>query len=407
MRERNALLFRRAVPVGVALILLVTAGLVGYFGIEDLGEALAFTGRFTGALFVVAAAVMAVSVIAVLDHWFWRSYQNSGLVVVAGTGLAFMVNSMLLITMIRDAEQKRYLLLWLVLAVGSAWALYASYRADVVIPSPKRFGIAVMATTVVAVADFGYSQLYEPYEQPTHMIFEASLGDPVYTAESTVISLPVDIKIVNGGKVGVYVLATEYQVLGRKAAVRPDGRERNEWRDDAVADYPISLYTDIEYFDLVRKAKFLPTYGEWLNPGEEVNVAQVVEVPAAASYDTMQLRAFAIIARKDRMGLEGGLWFPADFSWEHPEKFGKEVEFIEYRSRIHENNAIAEFAREPRSIAIRQYVNDAELPAIAVLRKGEEYREMSLAEFDDMVTRYGLISITTGWKEKSLRRPDR
>ncbi|GAA3440845.1 hypothetical protein [Planomonospora venezuelensis] len=397
-------LLRLLVPAGVTLVLLVTAGFAGHFGIEDLGEALAFTGRFTGALFIAASAVMAVSVIAVLDHWFWKSYQHSGPVVLVGTGVAFVVNSMLVITMIRDGEQKRYLFYWLVLAAGSAWALYVSYRTDILIPAPKRFGIAVMATTVVAVTDFGYSQLYEPYEQPTNIVFEASLGDPVYTSESTVVSLSAEIKIVNDGKTGIYVLATEYQVLGRRAVVRPDGRKRDEWRADAAADYPISRYTEIEYFDLVRKSKFLPTYGEWLNPGEEINVTQIVDVPVAASYDTIQLQAFAVISRKDRMNLEGGLWLPVNFSWENPGESGREVDFIEFRSRIHENNSIAELTRHPRSIIVRQYVNDASFPEVAIVREREGYREMSLAESDDMATRYGLINITTGWKEKSLRR---
>ncbi|MFC4059584.1 hypothetical protein ACFOWE_14870 [Planomonospora corallina] len=405
MKEREKPLPRLTVATGVISVLLVTSGFVGYFGIENLGEALAFTGRFTGALFVIASAVTALSAVAAVDHWFRRSYEHSGLIVLTGTGIAFMVNFLLMITIIRDGERSLPTICWTALVAGSAWALYAVHRTGIPIPAPGKFGIAALVTTLVAVGDFGYSQLYEPYEQSTHVVLEADFGTPV--RHPGIISLPVNVKIANNGEVGVYVLANEYQVLGRKAAVHRKERERENWRSDAADGYPVSRYTEIKYFDLVRKAKFMEVFGEWLNPGEEVNVHHLVEVPTAASYDIAQLQAFALISRKDRMSIEGDLWDPVELSWEDPARRGNESDFIEFRDRIHENNSVAEFTRYPRFLLIRQYVNEGVLPEVAVLREGEDHREMSDEEFNDMVTRYGLISITTGWKETSLRAADR
>lgn len=61
----------------IVLILLVTTGCLGFFGVLDVSTALAYTGRFTGVLLIVAAAVVLLGAIAAVDHWYRQSFPYS------------------------------------------------------------------------------------------------------------------------------------------------------------------------------------------------------------------------------------------------------------------------------------------------------------------------------------------
>lgn len=53
----------------ILLVLLPTALLLGWWGIEDLSEALTYTGRITGAILILVSALSLLGAAAVVDHW--------------------------------------------------------------------------------------------------------------------------------------------------------------------------------------------------------------------------------------------------------------------------------------------------------------------------------------------------
>ncbi|MET8947549.1 hypothetical protein ABZX30_29405 [Streptomyces sp. NPDC004542] len=118
-------------------MLLVTSGFLGFFGVEDASEALAYTWRFTGVLLVLASAALLLSAIAAVDHWIRGSFSYSGLVALLGSVMAAAANLMLLIVTLRGGDSTGYLLLWAALTLACGWAAVRIYRTSIVIPAPN------------------------------------------------------------------------------------------------------------------------------------------------------------------------------------------------------------------------------------------------------------------------------
>ena len=62
-------------------------------------------GRFTGAAFVIAATVLIICALAVLDHWFKQTFSFSGAVALIGACVAVAVNAMLFIMVVKDGDE--------------------------------------------------------------------------------------------------------------------------------------------------------------------------------------------------------------------------------------------------------------------------------------------------------------
>lgn len=81
---------------------------------------------------------------------------------------------------------------------------------------------------------------------------------------------------------------------------------------------------------------------------------------------------------------------------------GKNMDYYEYRGRVHENNAIADLTRDPRYIMVWRSVNNIEPMSGVVARAGEEKKGLSAAEFDAQESRYGLARYATEWTDEPL-----
>ncbi|MET8614847.1 hypothetical protein [Streptomyces misionensis] len=397
----------------VLLVLLTTTLVVGWFGREDFVHALTFPGRITGAVLIAVAFTSFVGAAAVVDHWLWRSFPYSGMVALIGAFAALLTNALLVVETARG-DSTAYLALFGALTAGSVWAVFAVWRTAVEIPAPKRVAAALVVSSAIAIANFGYQNLYQPYQRETRPLIGLSLGNPVLSRDRTEFSVPVDITLENHGDVGFYVLGTEFHAMGEKVPLSQKDRLRTQWRADAEKwstsqeVNPLSRREIHQPGELVEARPWMP-YGQWIESSDTFATRVVVQLPIDTPYDQLAFYATASLARKDRLDLEPPLEFKA-YSWSGKDVPGwvreqqkQGLDSIIYRARVHENNAIDERTRDPRYVTVywRFGTHGANVATI-VARNGEEGRIPTAAEERELVSRYGLVDVLRGPIERTL-----
>ncbi|WUD70305.1 hypothetical protein OG937_45810 [Streptomyces sp. NBC_00510] len=404
-----------ATVILILLVLLVTAVLLGRFGIENVGGALTYTGRISGALLIVLSVTTLLGALAVVDHWFRNSFPPAGLVALIATVAACAGNIFLLVTTARDGDSTPYLVLWCLLVVGSAWAALAVYRTLVVIPAPKRVAVAVVVTTAVAVANFGYENLYKPTQREGRPRVDVVVGKPAVTKDRKAFAIPVDITLENRSNVGFYVFGAEFHAMGEVVPLSPKDRLTQQWRADAQqwGEYeqrPLSRREIHQPGDLVA-AQPLVRGGSWIEPGDTVVTQTVVQLPMNTQYDQLAFYASVSLASKDRLRLES--FGQNGFSWkgvklpqwmvDQNKWSSNPVDSVVSRGRVHEGNAIAEHTRDPRYVTVYwQFGKHGAGLKVAVTRDGEEDRELPDEENRDLRNWYGLADVLTGPIERTL-----
>ncbi|MEU5016799.1 hypothetical protein AB0G60_05140 [Streptomyces angustmyceticus] len=397
----------------IVLVLLMTTLLLARFGLEDFVHDLTFAGRLTGAVLLAVSFTTLVGAAAVLDHWIRQSFPYSGLVALIGTFAALLTNAMLLAQTVKDGESAVYPALFGVLTAGSAYAAFVVWRTSVVIPAPKRVAAAVIVSSVIAAANFGYQNLFQPYQRQTQPLITVSMGKPVLSKDRKAFAVPVDITLQNHGEVGFYVLGTEFHAMGKQVPLSPKDRLRRQWRADAEqwrnsSEWnPLSRREMHQPGELVEAKPWMP-YGSWVESNDTYATRMVVQLPMNTPYDQVAFYATASLARKDRLVLQ-----PLDFvayswgrekipGWVKAQQRGG-LDSLLYRARVHENNALDEHTRDPRFITVYwQFGTHGANVSSSITRKGEENRIPNPAENREVASRYGLVDLITGPVERTL-----
>ncbi|MEU2711571.1 hypothetical protein [Streptomyces sp. NPDC007205] len=407
----------------IELVLLGTTVLQARFGLEDFAHALTFPGRVTGAVLLAVSFTTLVGAVAVLDHWVQHRFAYSGLVALIGTFTALLTNTMLLVETLKDGDSTAYQSLFGALTAGSAWAAFAVWRTSVMVPAPKRVAIAVIVPSLIAVANFGYQNLYQPYERETRPVITLSVGKAVLSTDRKAFAVPVDITLQNRGDRSFYVLGSEFHAMAQRVAISPTDRLRQQWRADAdqwskfSEVNPLSRREIHQPGDLLAAQPWMP-YGQWIESSDTFATQLVVELPITTKYEQVTFYATADLARKDRLVLQPPLHYLTK-SWggkEVPEWVRKQQakdngsDFLVYRARVHENNAIDEHTRDPRFVTVYwRFGTHGVTVAASIAREGEEGRIPSPSEQREVTGRYGLIDLITGpyvrnlWDIKSQR----
>ncbi|WP_245171266.1 hypothetical protein [Streptomyces decoyicus] len=398
----------------IVLVLLMTTVLLARFGLDDFAHDLTFAGRLTGAVLLVVSFTTLVGAAAVLDHWIRQSYAYSGLVALIGTFAAFLTNAMLLVQTLKNGDSVAYPALFGALTAGSAGAVFAVWRTSVVIPAPKRVAAALIVSSVIAIANFGYQNLYQPYQRQTRPLITLSMGKPVLSKDRTAFAVPVDITLHNHGDVGFYVLGTEVHAMGKQVPLSPKDRLRQQWRGDAEQWLnssevnPLSRREMHQPGELVEAKPWMPD-GQWVESNDTFATRVVVQLPMDTPYDQVAFYATASLARKDRLVLQPPINFVA-YSWgrekvpgwvKEQQKSG--LDSLIYRARVHENNALDERTRDPRFVTVYwKFGTHGASVQTSIARKGEESRIPSPADVRELVSRYGLVDLYTGPVERTL-----
>ncbi|MEU6811153.1 hypothetical protein ABZ920_19620 [Streptomyces sp. NPDC046831] len=390
-------------------MLLLTSLLLGWFGIGDLGGALTYTGRITGAILVLAAVTTLLGAAAVVDHRFRNSFPYSGLVVLIGTAAALLANGMVLLETFKDGDCTAYRTLWGLLTAGSLWAFWVVLRTGVVIPAPKRVAAAVIVSLALGIANFGYDRLYQPYQHGAKPVVTINVQKPVLRKDRKAFAVPVDLRLENHSDVGFYVLGTEFHAMGERVALSRKDRLREQWRTDAEQQpefqetHPLSRREIHQPGQLVTAHPWMPV-GSWIEASDAFVTRMIVQLPIDTPYDRLAFYATASFARKDRldverMGLNGYTWQGG----KAPRWMPKEVDSVVYRARVHENNMLDEHTRDPRYVTVYwQFGAHGAGLVETITRNGEEDREITGKEARELVSRYGLRRVETGAVERTL-----
>ncbi|KJY46970.1 hypothetical protein VR46_06205 [Streptomyces sp. NRRL S-444] len=392
------------------LILLVTAGYLGRFGIKDLSEALSFMGRVTGAGLLVASAIALLGGAAVMDYWFRESFQYSGPVALAGTVTALLTNSMLLIEILKS-DSTPYKVLSGLLTVGSAWAVFAVWRTSGRIPAPKKVATAFIVSSAIAVSNFGYQNLYQPFQHGARPVIKLAVGKHELSMDGKSFAVPVDITLVNDSDVGFYVMGAEFHAMGQKVQVSAHDRLQQEWRDDAEQWRKLQEKSPLSRREIHHSGELVAAQpwmvpGGWIEASDTFAMRTVVQLPINTQYDQVAFYASASLARKDRLGLDS-VQFDR-YSWSGgkvPQWLKKQKDFdsLIYSGRVHQNNAIDEHTMDPRFVAVYwKFGAQGAFVFSSITRKGEEDREPPDAEIRAVNSRYGLVDVVTGPIQQSL-----
>ncbi|MER6474300.1 hypothetical protein [Streptomyces collinus] len=407
----------RAIVASIVLVLMVTTYYLVWFGLADFMEALAFSGRITGAVLVAVGVGTFLGALAVFDYQFTRCFPNAGLIALIGTVAAFVTNLMLALAVIQDGDSTLYKVLWSLLTAGSAWAAVMVWRTRVEIPTPKRVAAAVVVPSVLALANFGYQHLYQPFQHGARPLITITTGKAMVSQDRKRFAVPVEIKLENHSDVGFYVLGAEFHAMGEKVPLSPKDRLQNQWRADSERHRPFrerSALSRREIHDAGELVKAEPWLdpGDWIEANDSFCMRTVVQLPMNTKYDDLAFYATASFGRKDRLALDH--FNNAGYSW----KKGKAPSWarsagsdtVIFRARVHENNAIDKHTRDHRYMTVYwQFGQHGAGVLPAVTRKGEEGRTGSVAESNEVVSRYGIVDADAGpmeqtlWEIKSLR----
>ncbi|MET8412335.1 hypothetical protein ABZV34_30250 [Streptomyces sp. NPDC005195] len=401
---------------GILLVLLGTIGLLGWFGLGNFAHALTFPGRLTGAVLIAVAFTTLLAACAVLDHWVGHTFQYSGLVALMGVFLALLTDALLMLRTLKNGDLVVFPALLGALAAGAAWALFVVWRTSVTIPAPKRVAAALLVSSILAVANFGYQNLYLPYRREARPLITLSVGKAVLSKDRKAFAVPVDITLKNQADVGFYVLGTEVHAMGERVPLSPKDRLREQWRNDAEQFArslgemnPLSRREIHQPGELVE-AKPWMSLGHWIEPGDAFATRMVMELPLDTRYDQVALYASASLARKDQIVLESPLNFVRT-SWgggyvpkwvKDQQKIG--LDSLLFTARLHENNAIDENTTEPRFVNVYwTFGAHGAILQSSITRKDEDDNsKLSGEEQRELVSRYGLVDLVAGPVERTL-----
>ncbi|WP_232295041.1 hypothetical protein [Parafrankia sp. EUN1f] len=372
----------------------------------DVGGALAYLGRFTGLLMVIASAVIILGALGILDHWNGRHFEISGLLALAGAAVALVANALLLVVTVRDGvESVGYAVLWSLLIGSSGVACYVIYHSGVHIPAPKKIAVAGSLTAAAAIANLGYTQLDQPYHEEPRPTLDTRFGEPAVSADRGRISIPVTIQFENPSNVGLYILGDAFTIWGRRQADRITDNVTSEWRSGAHDEQDQISRLAVVKSDPIEVGRW-GTFGSWVDPKGSTAVTKIVELPFGTPYDQLGISADLATARTDRMSLDWRFGNEPHFSWldSRSSACADGADCVRYRGRIWENNSIAQHTRHPRHLTLWWRFNSTVGADVTtdISRADEVDRVVGPEESERLKRRYGLVIVSSSWNFRSL-----
>ncbi len=395
----------RRVLFGAGLAL--TAVELAMFGVADAGGALTLSGRIGGVVFLIAALAEIAAIIAFRDRLRPRPAKYSSLLILIGVLISLTMNLTLLALQLDSRSYTHLLWVWVVLFPWSCWALWQIHCSGVWSTLPRSQGLAIgaVSTSLLAVANFTYTQIYQPYSSPAVVTATAEFGKAITLKEGSSAVVSLRLRTKNTGKVRVYILGSLYHVAGRKASFSNRYQTLQDWKEDLErGKRELSLCSPGGSYDAVAQGAFIDPVGGALEPGAEIVTERVVQFPADSRYDVIRAAGEVTFMRKDRGTIAG-------FKTLHP--IDSDTTIAERRAaRIYQSTAVLEFTRAPRYVSVEWITGGMEAKsarsalAVDVAPAGPPVFDVSLpseTELYRIKDRYGLGWSFTGYADKSLK----
>ncbi|MEV0410453.1 DUF4126 domain-containing protein [Streptomyces sp. NPDC050448] len=384
--------YRRIVGTLMAAGLLATACMLTVIGMKDAFGALTYSGRVTGIIFLLAAGLEIIAVLAAVDYWHKRRVAHSGMVILIGASVSLAVGLLMLIMLMIDGGRyTNYVPLWVIFTMLSVAALCILVRDRVwkTVPHPGRIAAGAIVSALLAVPNVTYTQIYIPYATSPILNSAAYFGKPSLNKGQTKMYLPVHLSVKNSGQIPVYVVGSIYWVHGWIPVAKRNPASR-----------------------LIHDGEFVRPPGQSLNPGEEFSEDEVIEIhcPCENKYEKVDVQAELYAIRKDRMAIVG------DYarSGENLDKLKEEgkdqdprgpegQQYFRYQTSISNSNEILNATRGRQRITL-WYVKKHEWPYVYVVVEPPGER----VNFDiwdpnrnkKAVDRYGLERVRSSMQQK-------
>jgi hypothetical protein len=223
----------------------------------------------------------------------------------AGIVLSFLVSVAILIVQLRIYEPTMWVAAWATIAAASAVAFCLAVNANLPISiSIKGLLGGLSVAALVPIVGFTYTAFYLPSVAPANLTISATLNKASIDELSHSARIPFTITISNPLKVGVYLLAAYYDVIGRYGAVSQIEPSEFYTNEDyaALSGQTIRRFVGETSSTLLQEGRILPA-GFFIQPGGSYTFGDVAAIPVAASYDEIQVNADLIVMRDDRVTL--------------------------------------------------------------------------------------------------------
>ncbi|GGS92748.1 hypothetical protein [Streptomyces violaceus] len=390
---------RRTTAVFMAAGLTASAIFLIVIGSEDAFGALTFASQVSGFLLFLAGVAQLLAVGAVQDYWGKRTVRYSGLMVLVGVLIALLVHSMLVALWFQEKEFTPWAFNYMPLAVWSLWATWIVVREKAWrdTPHPRQVTAGVLATALIAGANFAYSAAYQPYAMPPQITLVAKFGKPQLDPKEQVIHVPVTFSMQNTGKVPVTILGSMFQVHGRTS--NPESGEKGlvGAREDADWGADSELYASLPKWRLITTG-LITDPGDWFDPGTGQVEEVVVQVPQGADYESLEVDGDVTVLRKDR-GRVSDTFLNPSYSWVKGETDIIECppkdcgDYVLHVGELTHNNNIINVTRRKRYVfAIRNLGDESVMYAfIAPLNA----RGKVSVNYEPQET-YGVATVPTG-----------
>ncbi len=342
---------RRTLGICVVFGLLVTACLLFRIGIADSGDALTYGGRIAGFTILVVASVEVIAAAAAVDFWEMRRWSYSGVVVLVGVLIALVCSISVVLLQIGERFTD-YTVIAIGLLIWSSVVLVelAKCRAWKGLTIPRKIAIGVIVSTLLAVANMAYAQIYVPYVTTPLIQSGAEFRESNQVRAGTSMYVTAHLYVKNAGQVPVYVLGSIYWIHGGPASGPPEVKP-----------------TD---YELIYHGEFVTPVGHVLNPGEEVAQDVVVEIknPDNRGYEAIRAQTEVYVIRKDRMTMA------SDFKHSNLEKWSFGVKCEEgdppgaksrYRTNISNSSEMLNVTRGQQRITVWR-VDSGDWPRVDV-----------------------------------------
>ncbi|WP_148305732.1 hypothetical protein [Streptomyces collinus] len=416
---------RRIVITVLIITLLATAAEFAWLGSEDVNGALTYAGRLNGILLLMAVVVAITALAAYIEHLFVHNTLKgfACAVVVVGISLSLAVNVTLLILQAETWSYTPYLWIWVFLFLSSLTMLICLYlqhrKRQVEIPRPKAFAVGAVVTILIAAANFGYAEVYQPYSTPASISASVEIGHAKVINGK--VTLPIHLKAKNTGSVSVYTLGSLFQVTARGPIYSKHPLSKGDRLRDINDGQPVLYAYEDERgksYDLLAQGRFV-RQGLKLDPGTEIVTDSIVQFPSKKSYEVIDASADMVYIRADRVVLVSDLYRQSGrSSWhkdgshaekvEAPKWVAENNETFKFQSRIVHSDAFLEYTRSARYVTLwwvleeptRSWNGPFLVPKISPFEQVNS--EPDPAEAQRLTDEYGLGQSSSGRAQKTM-----
>ncbi len=347
----------------MALGLLASAAVLFHVGATDAFGALAYGGRIVGVIFMTAALVEVVAVLALCDYWGKRALRYSGVAVLLGVGTVTVTDLVFLIVQFQGRDYTPFLWLWIGLALWAFWAFWTLTRQKVWrgIPHPKGVAMSVVVSGAIGLASVGYSQLYVPYASPTKMPFNVAFGQPAVSADGSLLHVPVHFKISNPGLAGIFVAGSFWVTQGYVTKFNSKGSGMSDWKRDLGAPGGPQTLRHVTFSpSRMLGAGHIWIPGVWVLSGAESSSESIIDVPLRSGLGRIAVFTSFGFVRGDKCKPASDYGDSLEVSWDVKSKDERHTrdapswlaypgdEFLRYHAEIYHSSEMLNLTHSAR-----------------------------------------------------------